>query len=44
MSLYDVGRGHVLAILFDAEADFAVVQSVGRDGRSMLTALLGAKG
>jgi len=40
VSVYDAGHGYVLAILFDAEADFATVQSVGRDARTMLAALL----
>ena len=44
LSVYDAGSGHVLAILFDAEADFATVQSVGGDGRAMIQALFAAEG
>lgn len=40
VSIYAVERAHVLAILFDAEADLATVQQVGREAQAMLSELL----
>ena len=40
-SVYDVGSEHVLTIAFDAEADFATVQSVGQEAKEMIKAILG---
>jgi hypothetical protein len=42
VSIYDASHGYVLAILFDADADLATVQSVGRDACTMLAALFDA--
>jgi hypothetical protein len=42
VTVYDVDGTHVLAILFDAEADLAVVQEVGSEARAMLAEILGA--
>jgi len=42
VSIYAVARAHVLAILFDAEADLATVQQVGREAQAMLSEILGA--
>lgn len=35
-----VGEAHVLAIVFDAEADFEIVQTVGREARQMISEIL----
>jgi hypothetical protein len=40
VAIYSVDGGHVLAILFDAEADFATVQQVGQEAREMLSELV----
>lgn len=40
VTVYDVDGTHVLAILFDAEADLMTVQEVGREGRTMLAEIL----
>ena len=40
VTVYDVAGTHVLAILFDADADLATVQEVGQEGRVMLAELL----
>lgn len=42
VSIYAVERAHVLAILFDAEADLATVQQVGREAQAMLSDILTA--
>jgi hypothetical protein len=42
VSVYAVERGHVLAILFDAESDLGTVQQVGREARTMLSEILTA--
>ena len=42
VSIYAVERSHVLAILFDAEADLATVQQVGREAQAMLSEILTA--
>jgi len=40
VTVYDVDGTHVLAILFDADADLVTVQEVGREGRTMLAEIL----
>lgn len=40
VSVVPVGDAHVLAIAFDAEADFETVQTVGREGARMLGDIL----
>ena len=40
VSIYAVDPAHVLAILFDAEADLATVQQVGREAQAMLSEIL----
>ena len=40
VTVYDVAGTHVLAILFDADADLATVQEVGQEGRVMLAEIL----
>lgn len=42
VSIYAVARGHVLAILFDAEADLATVQQVGGEAKVMLSEIVTA--
>jgi hypothetical protein len=42
VSIYAVERGHVLAIVFDAEADLATVQQVGKEAQTMLSEILKA--
>lgn len=42
VSAFDVDGSHVLAIVFDAEADLMTVQEVGRDARVMLANILAA--
>jgi len=42
VTIYAVDGAHVLAILFDAEADLATVQSVGGEARQMLAEILAA--
>lgn len=42
VSVYAVAPAHVLAIAFDAEADFATVQDVGREASAMLSEILSA--
>jgi hypothetical protein len=42
VSIYAVERAHVLAIVFDAEADLATVQQVGREAQAMLAEILTA--
>src|SRR5262245_40813310 len=42
VTAYDVDGTHVLAILFDAEADLATVQQVGKEAREMLAEILAA--
>jgi hypothetical protein len=42
VTIFPVGGTHVLAIVFDAEADFATVQQVGSEARDMLAELLEA--
>jgi hypothetical protein len=42
VSVYAVEHRHVLAIAFDAEADFATVQQVGREASLMLSEILSA--
>lgn len=42
LSVFDVGRGHVLAILFDADADFVTVQTVGKEAGAMIGEILSA--
>lgn len=40
VTVYDVDGTHVLAIVFDAEADLMTVQEVGQEGRTMLAEIL----
>jgi hypothetical protein len=40
VTVHDVGSEHVLAIAFDAEADFGTVQTVGREARAMIAEML----
>ena len=40
VSVFAVERSHVLAIVFDAEADLGTVQQVGREARTMLSEIL----
>lgn len=40
VSVLAVDDAHVLTIAFDAEADFAVVQTVGREARQMISEIL----
>ncbi len=40
ITVYDVAGTHVLAILFDAEADLMTVQEVGQEARAMLAEIL----
>ena len=40
VTVYDVDGTHVLAILFDAEADLVTVQQVGQEAREMLAEIL----
>ncbi len=40
VTVYDVDGTHVLAILFDAEADLVTVQQVGQEARVMLAEIL----
>jgi hypothetical protein len=40
VSVYAVAPAHVLAILFDVEADFATVQQVGQEAQAMLSEIL----
>jgi len=43
VSVFDIDGGeHVLAILFDAEADLGTVQSIGGEARDMLREILSA--
>lgn len=42
VTVYDVDGIHVLAILFDAEADLVTVQEVGTEAREMLAEILSA--
>ena len=42
VTIYDVDGTHVLAILFDAEADLVTVQQVGSEARQMLAEILSA--
>lgn len=42
VTVYDVDGTHVLAILFDAQADLVTVQQVGKEGREMLAEILAA--
>ncbi len=42
ITIFDVDGAHLLAILFDAEADFATVQEVGKQGKEMLAEILAA--
>jgi hypothetical protein len=42
VALYDVDRKHVLAIVFDSDADLSTVQMVGRDASPLLAELLAA--
>lgn len=42
VTIYDVDGTHVLAILFDADADLGTVQEVGSEGRTMLAEILAA--
>ncbi|MBX3218569.1 MAG: hypothetical protein KF850_41570 [Labilithrix sp.] len=42
VTVYDVDGTHVLAILFDAEADLATVQQVGAEAKVMLAEILAA--
>jgi hypothetical protein len=43
VTLFDVdGGAHVLAILFDADADLGTVQTVGSEARDMLAEILAA--
>src|SRR4051812_46917791 len=42
VSVFAVERSHVLAIVFDAEADLGTVQQVGREARTMLSEILTA--
>jgi hypothetical protein len=42
VSIYDVDCQHVLAIVFDADADLSTVQTVGREARDMLAEILKA--
>ncbi len=39
-SILAVANGHVLTIAFDAEANFDVVQTVGREGSQMISEIL----
>jgi hypothetical protein len=43
VSVLAVDDAHVLAIAFDAEADFEVVQTVGREARQMISEILTAE-
>ncbi len=40
VTVHAIGSTHVLSILFDAEADFSTVETVGREAREMLTEIL----
>jgi hypothetical protein len=42
VTIYDVDGAHVLAIIFDSDADLSTVQTVGREGREMLVEILAA--
>jgi hypothetical protein len=42
VALYDVDGKHVLAIVFDADADLVTVQTVGRDASPLFAELLAA--
>jgi predicted regulator of Ras-like GTPase activity (Roadblock/LC7/MglB family) len=42
VTIYDIDGTHVLAILFDAEADFVTVQQVGTEAKEMLNEILSA--
>jgi hypothetical protein len=42
VSVYDIDGAHVLAIVFDSDADITTVQSVGRDASPLLAELLAA--
>jgi hypothetical protein len=42
VTIYDVDPAHVLAIIFDSDADLSTVQTVGRSGREMLVEILAA--
>jgi predicted regulator of Ras-like GTPase activity (Roadblock/LC7/MglB family) len=42
VTIYDVGRAHVLAIVFDAEAEFETVQTVGAQAKESIAELLRA--
>jgi hypothetical protein len=40
VSIFDAGAGHVLAIVFDADADLMTVQSVGKEASEMVGEIL----
>jgi len=40
VTVYDVAGSHVLAILFDSEADLITVQEVGQEARAMIAEIL----
>lgn len=40
VTAFDVGYGHVLAIVFDAEADIATVSAVGGEARALVAEIL----
>jgi hypothetical protein len=42
VSIYSATDDHVLAIVFDADADLATVQTVGREGAAMISEILSA--
>jgi hypothetical protein len=42
VSIYSAADDHVLAIVFDADADLATVQTVGREGAAMVSEILSA--
>jgi len=42
VSVYGLAQDHVLAIVFDADADLGTVQTVGREASAMIAELLAA--
>jgi hypothetical protein len=42
VTIFDVDSKHVLAIVFDADADIVTVQTVGAEGKALLAELLAA--
>jgi hypothetical protein len=42
VAIYDIDGAHVLAIIFDSDADITTVQAIGRDASPLLAELLAA--